>query len=77
VTWSLLWIGALGAFAVFAVTARAAELQTFALVLESIVIEALPFVLLGSLVSGALSLFAPGRLFEWGILGQLQAGSYS
>jgi uncharacterized membrane protein YraQ (UPF0718 family) len=65
VTWTFLWLGALGAFATFALTARAAELQTFALVLESIVIEALPFILLGSLVSAGLSLFAPGRLFEW------------
>jgi uncharacterized protein len=37
--------------------------QTFALIFASIVIEALPFVLLGALVSAAIEVFVPDRAF--------------
>jgi uncharacterized membrane protein YraQ (UPF0718 family) len=43
--------------------------ETFVLVLVSIVVEALPFVLLGALVAAALGTFVPERVFAW--LGRL------
>jgi uncharacterized membrane protein YraQ (UPF0718 family) len=38
--------------------------ETFVLILCSIVIEALPFILLGALVSAAIAVYVPGSLFE-------------
>jgi uncharacterized protein len=42
----------------------AGSFETFALVFASISIEALPFVLLGAIVSGAIAVYVPARLFE-------------
>jgi uncharacterized membrane protein YraQ (UPF0718 family) len=39
-------------------------IQTFVLVFSSIVIEALPFVLLGALVAAAIAVFVPNRVFD-------------
>ncbi|MGH2748861.1 MAG: permease [Actinomycetota bacterium] len=41
-----------------------AEAETFALIFTSIVVEALPFVLLGASVSAGIEVFVPDRLFE-------------
>jgi uncharacterized protein len=49
--------------AMFFSRAGSAPLQTFMLVFVSITIEALPFVLLGAVVSGALAVLVPKRLF--------------
>ncbi|MFN2586766.1 MAG: permease [Actinomycetota bacterium] len=43
---------------------RFAGVETFALVFTSIVVEALPFVLLGALVSALIEVFVPDRAFE-------------
>lgn len=54
----------------FAIVGRAAglgevdEVETFVLIFSSIVVEALPFILLGALVSAAIAVYVPGRLFE-------------
>lgn len=40
-----------------------AEIETFALIFTSIVVEALPFVLLGATVSAAIEVLVPDRLF--------------
>jgi uncharacterized protein len=40
------------------------EFETFALIFGSIVIEALPFILLGALVSAALAVFVPATVFD-------------
>jgi uncharacterized protein len=59
----------LGLLALLAVTASAAGLgdvpafETFALIFSSIVIEALPFILLGAFVSAALAVFVSASLF--------------
>jgi uncharacterized protein len=42
---------------------RVPEVQTFAVVFTSIVVEALPFVLLGALVSALLAVYVPARVF--------------
>src|SRR3954453_11702064 len=41
-----------------------ADVATFALVFASIAIEALPFILLGAIVSAAMAAFVPDRAFE-------------
>jgi uncharacterized membrane protein YraQ (UPF0718 family) len=41
-----------------------AELSTFTVIFASIVVEALPFVLLGALVSGLIEVFVSDRVFE-------------
>lgn len=43
---------------------RVAAAQNFFLVLASLLIEAVPFVLLGALVSAAIEVFVPARVFE-------------
>ena len=43
--------------------ARSAQLQTFALIFTSIVVEALPFVLLGALVSAVIEVYVPAAAF--------------
>jgi uncharacterized membrane protein YraQ (UPF0718 family) len=40
------------------------EIETFVLIFSSIVVEALPFILLGALVSSAIAVFVPNRFFE-------------
>jgi uncharacterized protein len=40
------------------------SVETFVLIFSSIVVEALPFVLLGALVSGAIAVYVPNRFFE-------------
>lgn len=42
----------------------AAEVETFVLVFTSIVVEALPFILLGALVSAAIEVYVPDRTFD-------------
>ncbi len=44
--------------------ARIASIQNFLLVFSSLLIEAVPFVLLGAVVSAAIEVFVPGRVFE-------------
>jgi hypothetical protein len=68
---SLLGLGAAAvAIAAALLSARAAgagdspAIQTFVLVFSSIVIEALPFILLGALVSAAIAVFVPDRVFD-------------
>jgi uncharacterized membrane protein YraQ (UPF0718 family) len=41
-----------------------AEVETFVLVFTSIVVEALPFILLGALVSAAIEVYVPDRTFD-------------
>src|SRR5215211_3400502 len=59
-----------GALALVVVVAWAAGLgrtpqgQTFGLIFSSIVIEALPFILLGALVAGAIGVYVPARVFD-------------
>jgi uncharacterized protein len=43
---------------------RSPQGQTFGLVFSSIVIEALPFILLGGLVAGAIGVYVPARVFD-------------
>src|SRR5918992_5199348 len=43
---------------------RVAAAQNFFLILASLLIEAVPFVLLGALVSAAIEVFVPSRFFE-------------
>src|SRR5688572_19020185 len=43
---------------------RVAALQNFLLVFSSLLIEAMPFILLGALVSAAIEVFVPGSVFE-------------
>jgi uncharacterized protein len=40
------------------------EIETFVLIFSSIVVEALPFILLGALVSAAIAVYVPNRFFE-------------
>jgi uncharacterized membrane protein YraQ (UPF0718 family) len=60
----------LGLFVLLVVTASAAGLahgaaaQTFLLIFSSIVIEALPFILVGALASAAIAVFLPERAFD-------------
>jgi uncharacterized protein len=55
---------------VVAVFARASgvgeidSVETFVLIFSSIVVEAIPFILLGALVSGAIAVYVPNRVFE-------------
>lgn len=65
-SWLLAPLGALGAVLVVRLTAlgRAAEVETFVLVFTSIVVEALPFILLGALVSAAIEVYVPDRAFD-------------
>jgi uncharacterized membrane protein YraQ (UPF0718 family) len=68
--------GRLGAWLPFAVAVAAvvlvratglgdrAEIETFVLVFTSIVVEALPFILLGALVSAAIEVYVPDRTFD-------------
>jgi hypothetical protein len=51
---------------------RVAALETFVLVFTSIVVEALPFILLGALVSAVIEVYVPDRTFER--LARLPAG---
>lgn len=44
--------------------ARVAGIQNFLLVFSSLLIEAVPFVLLGAVVSATIEVFVPGRVFE-------------
>jgi uncharacterized protein len=63
-------VGVLVASLGVAVVGRAAgvgqadTIQTFVLIFSSIVVEALPFILLGALVSAAFAVYVPGRFFE-------------
>lgn len=43
---------------------RTAEVETFVLVFTSIVVEALPFILLGALVSAAIEVYVPDATFD-------------
>jgi len=63
-----LWVAlcaALGAVAVarFAGIGRSALVENFVIVFTSIVVEALPFILLGALVSAAIEVYVPERIF--------------
>jgi uncharacterized protein len=66
----LVLAGAVAALAAAALAARSAgagdvaELETFVLIFVSIVVEALPFILLGALVSAAVAVYVPERFFE-------------
>lgn len=64
--WLLAPTAALAAVAAVRLTAlgRAAEVETFVLVFTSIVVEALPFILLGALVSAAIEVYVPDRTFD-------------
>jgi uncharacterized protein len=63
-------LGALLGVVGLAVAGRAAgvgevdEIETFVLIFSSIVVEALPFILLGALVSAAIAIYVPNRFFE-------------
>jgi uncharacterized protein len=63
-------VGVVVASLVLAVAGRVAgvgqadTVQTFVLIFSSIVVEALPFILLGALVSAAFAVYVPGRFFE-------------
>ena len=48
----------------FSSLGSAAEVETFVLVFTSIVVEALPFILLGALVSAAIEVYVPDRAFD-------------
>jgi uncharacterized membrane protein YraQ (UPF0718 family) len=48
------------------------EVETFVLIFVSIVVEALPFILLGALVSAAVAVYVPGGVFER--IGRLPVG---
>jgi uncharacterized membrane protein YraQ (UPF0718 family) len=62
--------GTLAGALALAVAGRAAgaadvpEVETFVLIFASIVIEALPFILLGALVSAAIGVYVPDRVFD-------------
>jgi uncharacterized protein len=62
--------GVVVAAGVVAAAARAAGLgqvdtvETFVLIFSSIVVEALPFILLGAAVSAAMAVYVPNRVFE-------------
>jgi uncharacterized protein len=64
--WLLAPVAALAVVATVRLTAlgRAAEIETFVLVFTSIVVEALPFILLGALVSAAIEVYVPDRTFD-------------
>ena len=57
----LLFLAVLGAHALQ--LGNIADLTTFGVIFASIVIEALPFILLGALVSAAVAVFVPDRVF--------------
>ena len=68
-SWRNAGFGLLGLLAVAVVlrvleTSEIAGLQNFFLVFGSLLIEAVPFVLLGALVSAAIEVFVPARVFE-------------
>ena len=48
----------------FTPVGSSAEVETFVLVFTSIVVEALPFILLGALVSAAIEVYVPDRAFD-------------
>ncbi|HEX2058545.1 MAG TPA: permease [Actinomycetota bacterium] len=64
--WLLAPIAAVAAVALVRMSSlgRAAEVETFVLVFTSIVVEALPFILLGALVSAAIQVYVPDRAFD-------------
>ncbi|HEX2296891.1 MAG TPA: permease [Actinomycetota bacterium] len=64
--WMLVVPGAAAAVALVRLTPAggSAHVETFVLVFTSIVVEALPFVLLGALVSAAIEVFVPDRTFD-------------
>ncbi|MDQ3951994.1 MAG: permease [Actinomycetota bacterium] len=64
--WLLVPAAAVAAVGLVRLTAlgRAAEVETFVLVFTSIVVEALPFILLGALVSAAIEVYVPDRAFD-------------
>jgi uncharacterized membrane protein YraQ (UPF0718 family) len=64
--WAALPAAALAAIVLVRATGlgRTAEVETFVLVFTSIVVEALPFVLLGALVSAAIEVYVPDRTFD-------------
>jgi uncharacterized membrane protein YraQ (UPF0718 family) len=64
--WWIVPAGALAAVAFVRLSelGRAAGVETFVLVFTSIVVEALPFVLLGALVSAAIEVYVPDRTFD-------------
>jgi uncharacterized membrane protein YraQ (UPF0718 family) len=57
----LMFLAVLGAHALE--LGNVAQLTTFGVIFASIVIEALPFILLGALVSAAVAVFVPDRVF--------------
>ena len=59
-----LGLAALGVGLNLADPSRVAALQNFLLVFSSLLIEAMPFILLGALVSAAIEVFVPGSVFE-------------
>ena len=65
-SWLLVPAAAVAAVGLVRLTAlgRAAEVETFVLVFTSIVVEALPFILLGALVSAAIEVYVPDRAFD-------------
>ncbi|HYP23861.1 MAG TPA: permease [Actinomycetota bacterium] len=64
--WLLVPVAAVAAVLLVRLTALggAAEVETFVLVFTSIVVEALPFILLGALVSAAIEVYVPDRAFD-------------
>ncbi len=60
----LVALGAAGVLLRLLDPGRIAGLQNFLLIFSSLLIEAVPFVLLGALVSAAIEVFVPGRFFE-------------
>jgi uncharacterized membrane protein YraQ (UPF0718 family) len=64
--WLLAPAAALAAVALVRLTGlgRAAGIETFVLVFTSIVVEALPFILLGALVSAAIEVYVPDATFD-------------
>ena len=64
--WVLVPLAGAAAIAALRLTplGTAAEVETFVLVFTSIVVEALPFILLGALVSAAIEVYVPDRAFD-------------
>jgi uncharacterized membrane protein YraQ (UPF0718 family) len=57
-------LGAVGALLHFTDPERIAAAQNFVLVFGSLLIEAMPFILIGALVSAFIEVFVPARVFE-------------
>jgi uncharacterized protein len=55
---------ALGVLVHFLDPARVASVANFAIVFASLLIEAMPFILVGAVVSAAIEVFVPARVFE-------------